>query len=150
MIAVPSPTLHPLTASWAAEHGATLCHVDRPDGYWEALAVLWTIPGDLVVVEHDMLPAPGVTETMAACRRPWCTSPYRVEAGMARESLGCTRFAARLKTRHPNLMGRLGEIGDELPAKDWRRLDVRLARLLRDLGYRAHTHRLSAHLHNYT
>lgn len=153
MIAVPFTDLHPLTAAWAAKHGATLFPVDPEamDGYWTLLATLWTLPGDLLVVEHDMIPAEGVTDAMTACPQPWCASPYPVASTMVYESLGCTRFSASLKDAHPNLMDRLGEIGgDGLPAKDWRRLDVRLAELLRRDGYRVHTHQPSTHLHNYT
>lgn len=152
MIAVPHTNLHPLTARWAQQHSARLFPLDPQDmeAYWRLLLVLWTVPGDLLVVEHDMIPAKGVTEAMTACKRPWCVSPYPVASTVVHESLGCTRFAARLKVRHPELMAALGKIGgDGLPAKDWRRLDVRLAALLRAYGYRAHQHRKSTHLHEY-
>lgn len=139
------------TRAWADRNAADITWLDPdPESYWRLLAAEWATPGDLLIVEHDMLPAPGVTEAMTACLRPWCCSPYRIAHSWLDEGLGCVKLAARLKDRHPDLMARLGEVtGDGLPARDWHRLDVRLARLLRDLGYAPHRHRRSVHLHDY-
>lgn len=139
------------TRRWADAHDAWVCELEADaESYWRLLAREWNRPGDLALVEHDMVPAAGVTDAMAACPRPWCTSPYRIENSWLGEGLGCVKLAARLKTRHSDLMLRLGEIADDgSPAKDWHRLDTRLARLLRDRGYRPHTHRRSRHLHDY-
>jgi hypothetical protein len=145
--------LRPETRAWAEQHGAEVVWLrpGDPEAYWRFLHERWGLPGDLLIVEHDMEPAEGATAAMLACPRPWCSSPYRIENGQwLTDGLGCIRLAARLKTRHPDLMDRLGEMtGDGLPPKDWRRLDVRLAQLLRSLGYRPHTHRRSVHLHDY-
>lgn len=148
--------LHEQTHQWAVKHGARLREIDPRDeaGYWKLLVDEWlTMPGDLVIVEHDMLPADGVVEEMEDCRRPWCTSPYQVTVyptNIVRNGLGCVKFAQRLKDRHPDLMHRLGDVaGDGLPARSWRRLDARLTDLLHLLGYRSHTHRRSTHLHDY-
>lgn len=146
--------LHPATERWAREHDARLVEIqpDDTEGYWRLLVAEWAQPGDLVIVEQDILPAPGVVAEMVACRRPWCTSPYpiTIHGHLVRTSLGCVKFAARLKIRHPDLMRRLGEVADTgLPARDWRRLDVRLGPLLEQLRYRAHAHRRSNHLHDY-
>lgn len=139
------------TRAWAEAHGARIAiHEADDEAYWRLLRELWAEPGDLILIEHDIVPADGVTETMGACPRPWCSSPYRIAHTWLAEGLGCTRFASRLKDRHPDLMDRLGEIGgDGMPPRDWHRLDTRLARLLLDLGYRPHPHRRSAHLHDY-
>ena len=144
--------LKPETRSWADRHGADVTWLDRDtEAYWRFLAAEWATPGDLLVVEHDILPAPGVTARMESCPRPWCSSPYRIENGLLPDGLGCVKLAGRLKERHRDLMERLGEMtGDGLPSKDWRRLDVRLSQLLRSLGYRPHAHRRSVHLHDYT
>lgn len=162
--------LHPATAQWmkqAHEHrpaGFTQLELgftaeldpDDPAAYWRLLADIWEgLPpkSNLTIVEQDIVPAPHVIAGMYYCRRPWCVSPYPIteQQVLARESLGCTKFAARLHQRHPDLMRRLGEMdGDGLPAKDWRRLDVRLAKLLRSLGYAPHQHRRSQHMHDYT
>lgn len=143
--------LQDATAAWAEKHGARLAWLEPdPEAYWRLLAGQWTEPGDLILIEHDIVPADGVTDAMAACGRPWCTSPYRIAHSYLTEGLGCVKLAARLKHRHPDLMHRLGQVtGDGLPAKDWHRLDVRLAALLRGLGYAPHAHRRSTHLHDY-
>ena len=144
--------LKPETRAWADRHAADVAWLDRDaEAYWRLLDREWRVPGDLVLVEHDVLPAPGVTTAMGACPRPWCSSPIRIEHTWLPDGLGCVRLAARLKERHPDLMTRLGEItGDGLPPKDWHRLDVRLSQLLRSLGYRPHLHRRSLHLHDYS
>jgi hypothetical protein len=143
--------LHEQTRQWAVSYGARICHLETDaEAYWRLLAQEWDAAGDMLLIEHDMLPADGVTDAMTDCRRPWCTSAYRIEHSWLADGLGCVKLAGRLKVRHPDLMIRLGEIaGDGLPAKDWHRLDTRLSRLLRDLGYRPHVHRRSQHLHDY-
>lgn len=155
MIVIPylAGMLHADTERWGAEHGAVLKRIRYGDdeGYWRLLSTLWKESGDLLIVEQDMLPSPHVTDRMARCRRPWCVSPFQVDGGAwAQEALGCTKFAARLKSRHPDLMVELGEstaYGDA--PKLWHRLDIRLALLMRELGYRPHIHKRSVHLHNY-
>ena len=144
--------LHETTREWAGAHDAAVYDLE-PDAeaYWRLLAREWAEPGDLVIVEHDMLPADGVTEAMAACPRPWCSSPYRIEHSWLVDGLGCVKLAGRLKQQHPDLMIRLGELADDgAPPRDWHRLDTRVSRLLRDLGYRPHAHRRSQHLHDYS
>jgi hypothetical protein len=144
--------LHDQTRAWADRHAADVAWLDPDDeAYWRLLHAEWAVPGDLLLVEHDMLPAPGVTGAMTACPRPWCSSPYQIANGhWLADGLGCVKLAARLKTRHPDLTARLGAMdGDGLPARNWRRLDTRLSALLRSLGYRPHAHRRSLHLHDY-
>jgi len=151
IVAAAPGMLHEATRRWAQAEGARICQLDADvEAYWRLLAAEWDRPGDLILIEHDMLPADGVTAAMGACARPWCTSPYRIEHTWLQDGLGCVKLAGRLKTRHPGLMGRLGDVdGDGSPAKDWHRLDTRLSQLLRTLGYRPHVHKRSLHLHDY-
>lgn len=148
--------LEDATREWAEASGARLNPLyDDPSAYWELLASEWRygeIDAPLVVVEHDVLPARGVVEAMQACPRPWCASPYQLGTGVwLDEGLGCTKFSAKLITDHPDLMEVVGRIdNDGMPARDWHRLDVRIARTLRDLGYAPHRHRRSTHLHDYS
>lgn len=140
------------TRAWADLHAADITWLSRDnEAYFRFLADEWcTVPGDLMLVEHDIVPAPGVTAQMESCPRPWCTSPFKIAHSWLPDGLGCVKLAARLKERHPDLMDRLGEMsGDGLPPRDWHRLDTRLASLLRGLGYRPHAHRRSLHLHDY-
>lgn len=157
MILVPytPAVLHEQTKAWAGGSGALMVDVSGGDStYWTALNVAWQgTPWHeaLAVVEHDMLPAPGVVDRMLACRRPWCSSPYEIaNHQMITDGLGVVKYSARLRSRHRELLETVGEICDDgLPAKNWRRLDTRISRTLRALGYRPHLHARSTHLHDY-
>lgn len=145
--------LDPRTSAWASTQDGVVRAELGPadDAYFNLLATCWAEPGDLLVVEHDMLPTVGVVDEMLACRWPWCASPYEV-ANRQRitDGLGCTKFSATLKQLHPSLMQAVGEICDDgLPAKNWRRLDTRVARMLRARGLMPHLHTDSLHLHDY-
>lgn len=126
---------------------------DDNRAYWRMLNFLWNTKGldDLTIVEHDMLPADGVIEEMVHCEEPWCTSPYR--CGLATtpdliDGLGCTNFSQSLRLAYPQVMRVVSCIAAHgLPAKDWRRLDVRIAQVLRGFGFEPHVHRRSIHLH---
>ena len=141
------------TEAWARERDDTvvlyLLDQSDPTDYWYMLSDVWTNDNDIVIVEQDMVPAKGVVDEMLACDNPWCTSPYKVgRTSVAIASLGCTKFSLELRRSNPDLMRVVGEIEDGLPAKDWRRLDVRIAQVLRRWGYQVHSsHRPSRHLH---
>lgn len=122
------------------------------DAYYKLLAAQWREPGDLLVVEHDMLPADGCVEEMLACRWPWCTAPYTIANGtQITEGLGVAKFSGTLKMLRPRFMDEVGAIADDgLPARDWRRLDTRISRVLRSGGHRPHLHTPAVHLHDYT
>lgn len=81
MVVVPytPDKLRPETARWAADNNARMRDVSGdPEAYLAALCDWWSEPGDLLVVEHDMLPASGVVEEMLDCPELWCSSPYRL------------------------------------------------------------------------
>jgi hypothetical protein len=145
--------LEPATRVWADANDAHLQHLGpEPDAYWALLAREWREPwGPLVIVEQDVVPAPGAVDGMEACPKPWCASPYQLGTGVwLEEGLGCTKFSARLRRDFPELLEAVGDVADYgVPAKDWHRLDVRLAAALRALGYAPHIHRRSLHLHDY-
>ena len=120
--------------------------------YWRMLMYAWKELGDTVIVEQDMLPADGVVEEMLACDQPWCTSPYRGSPNRREpdliDGLGCVKFSETLKSNEFDLMRVVGEMSEHgLPAKIWKRLDVRIAQSLRARGYEPHTHARSTHLH---
>lgn len=154
MIVVPhvAPMLRPETAIWARHYGATLVELPKDDheAYWRLLAHHWRQPGDLVVVEQDIVPAPGVVDEMLTCNSLWCASPYWVTGRWLSDGLGCTRFSAGLKSAVPDLLERVGyDTGPDAPAKHWCLLDWRTSRLLRSLGHEPHEHERSTHLHTY-
>lgn len=154
MILVPYTRLHPTTARLLNQHapGHVRVRLDPTDdaAYWALLARLWREPGDLMVVEQDIGLRAGVVEALAACREPWCGFPYAIGAQLL-VCLGCTRFTAELKAAEPDLLDAVGEDGTGgLPARHWKRLDVRILDHLRARGYTQHRHEPSVtHYHKY-
>lgn len=117
----------------------------RTTQYAEILQEAWLWPGDLIVVEHDILVPAGFAEGFQSCRQPWCSHPYPGPSDMLINSLGCVRFTAHLKTMQPDLMARAVGIdgqmdGGLVPAGDWRRMDTRIACLLQSMGHVVHPH----------
>jgi hypothetical protein len=154
MIVVPyvAPMLRAETAIWARHAGATLIELPKGDNeaYWRLLAHHWTRPGDLVVVEQDIVPAPGVVGDMLACDQLWCASPYWVTGRWLIDGLGCTKFSSELKSAEPDLLTDVGAIASpDGPERAWWLLDDRLSRLLRSLDRQPHEHERSTHLHDY-
>jgi hypothetical protein len=145
LILLPYTRLHPATARLANRHapGHVRVRLDPGDmsAYWRLLAKAWREPGDLVVIEHDIGVHAGVLPGFAACPEPYCGHAYPLDRGVLLACLGCTRFAASLKAAEPDLLDVVGEVtGDGLPARDWRRLDVRTGDELRRRGYSMHVH----------
>lgn len=141
------------TSEWAYGRGDVEA-VDvsgADDAYFKVLAAQWREPGDLLIVEHDMLPADGCVDEMLACRWGWCSAPYEVaNRQQITDGLGCTKFSGTLKMLRPQFMDEVGAIDDDgLPAKNWRRLDTRISRVLRAAGHRPHLHAPALHLHDY-
>lgn len=154
MILVPYTRLHPATGKLLRCHapGHVRARIDPADddGYWRLLAREWSQPGDLVVVEQDVGISAGVLPGFAACREPWCGHPYPIGA-QSLVCLGCTRFTAELKAAEPDLLDVVGRCADGgVPARHWRRLDVRLLDELRRRGYTQHRHVPAVrHYHKY-
>lgn len=155
MILLPYTRLNPATARLANRHapGHRKVRLDPADtsAYWRLLAACWREPGDLTVIEHDIGVHAGVIPGFAGCPEPWCGFPYPLDRGVMLACLGCTRFTAALKAAEPDLLEVVGEVtGDGLPAKDWRRLDVRIGDELKRRGYALHVHEPSVkHYHRY-
>lgn len=155
MILLPYTRLHPATAMLASRYapGHVRVKLDPADdaAYWRLLATAWREPGDLTVIEHDIGIRAGVAEGFASCREPWCGHEYPLDRGVLLACLGCTRFTSQLKAAEPDLLDVVGEVaGDGLPAKDWRRLDVRTSDELKRRGYAMHVHSPTVrHYHKY-
>jgi hypothetical protein len=112
----------------------------RPDAYQALLAAEWDRPGDLMLVEHDIGIHAGVVPGFEDCPELWCGHAYPIGEQML-VCLGCTRFRHELKQAVPDLCNRIDSLPfDGSPARDWRRMDVRLAGVLQGLGYAPHTH----------
>ncbi len=154
MILIPYTRLHPATARLANRHapGHRRVRLDPADmsAYWRLLAACWREPGELIVIEHDIGVHAGVIPGFAACPQPYCAHAYPIDGTIA-ACLGCVRFSAELKAAEPDLLEEVGEDASAgLPARDWRRLDVRILDALRKRGYQQHRHLPNvAHYHRY-
>lgn len=153
-VLVPYTRLHPSTAILLDRHapGHERVALDPADfsAYWALLAQKWREPGDLLIVEQDIGIHTGVVEGLTQCPQPWCGHPYPIGRQLL-VCLGCTRFSAALKAAEPDLLDAVGEdASGGLPAKDWRRLDVRILDHLRRRGYTQHRHEPAvSHFHLY-
>lgn len=154
MILLPYTRLHPAAARLANRYapGHERVRLDPDDGtaYWRLLADAWPLPGDLVVIEHDIGISASVIPGFASCREPWCGHPYAIGQQLL-VCLGCTRFTAELKAAEPDLLETVGRDGTGgLPARVWQRLDVRILDELRRRGYCQHRHEPPVrHYHRY-
>lgn len=154
MILLPYTRLHPVTARLANAHapGHVRARLDPADdaAYWRLLAHSWTQPGSTLIVEQDVGIRAGVIEELERCPEPWCGFPYPIGRQLL-VALGCTRFTAALKAAEPDLLDAVGEDATGgLPARDWRRLDVRILDHLHARGYEQHRHEPAVrHFHKY-
>jgi hypothetical protein len=104
--------------------------------------------GELVVLGEiaHIVASKETIEDLRACPHKWCVIPYRGARGIwLDQSLGCTKLGAF------SFEFRLELDGHPFPLEDWRRLDVRIANLLRAHRIQRHVHGLSVeHRHIYT
>jgi hypothetical protein len=136
------------TARWAWEYGADLVELDSSDeAYWRALCQWWIEPGDLVVVEQDIVPAEGVVDEMLGCEQPWCSSAYDIGGIEWGWGLGCAKFSYGLRARYMDLAVQAGDpYHDPEPKGAWWQLDTRLSYRLVQRGVLPHGHERSRHL----
>ena len=153
----PHVTIHPDTRAALDEYapGWVGHELDPADmtAYSRWMVDRWADGIDLTIVEHDIVIHEGVLPGFADCPDPWCLYPY---SGPARQvlaqSLGCVRFRAGLLTAIPLAVKASSAVNDsgDLPPGDWRRLDIRLAGVLRGNGYTPHVHEpMVGHRHHY-
>jgi hypothetical protein len=117
----------------------------RNDAYADLLVELWAEGADsgFAIVEQDIQVHAGVLPAWGRCRHRWCGFGYIVgyqdfQPGVY---LGCTRFSDRVVRDHPDVMVEACSIdNDGLAAKDWRRMDVRVDKVLRSWGERPVMH----------
>ena len=106
---------------------------------------------DLVVVEQDVAVGPETFRQYEACPEWLCTAPNWA-AGRVQPTTACVRFRAGFKAGHPDLMAAAAALDDaqDVPAGDWRRIDVRIYGASRQQGVSAHVHEPQVlHLHDY-
>jgi hypothetical protein len=139
------------THTWAVFHDQAQLNLISSDdeSYHKALVNWWSEPEDLIIVEQDIVPAPGVVKEMLACSRDWCCSPYLIAGKLLiHNGLGCVKFSKSLRQTHPDMAQQAGvPCGEDEPPNVWWQLDARLAHLLMSAGYYPHPHQQSIHLH---
>lgn len=148
-----SPTVRPAdqVATWAWLHEAeTLGKADvkhapclSPKDYAIELNRHWSFYGDLVIVEHDIVPSHDSLYEFATCPRPFCAADYRLSSGELwsevadHDCLGLVRMTRRLResvSSRPSV--------PQVPYGD-------LAHALGErLGMRAHLHGAVTHNHS--
>ena len=129
---------HPLAVAALHRHAPQAEIVDlgvEHDAYYRLLSDLWQAGESFLVVEHDIEIHGSVLPQVAVCGGDWCVFPYYgAGTSLLEHSLGCTRFAAPLLARQPDLMAKL-------PVRDWRRLDCEMFPALLTAGERRCVHR---------
>lgn len=119
------------------------------DAYWSLFRDLWRAGEDFMLVEHDILIAPGTVEAFTRCPEPWCAAPGGIDVArkMARRRtsrdhveayLQCNRWRAAAMAAHPDAA--------DIAEHDWRRMDGQLLSSLRE-RVAVHSHHELATLH---
>jgi hypothetical protein len=124
--------LHPATAAAARAAGGVPWRLDPADdtAYALLLSCLWSSGEGFTVLEEDVEPPPRWTAAFDACPSGWCCRSPRLRPGLA--WLGCVRFRPEFCAEHPTAMVEAMSIEDDgAPAWTWRKVDVRLERVLR-------------------
>lgn len=157
-VIVPVVTLHPLTEASLRLYAPTAERIDVSQSdraYCDLLARLWAEGESVLLVEHDIEIHAGVVEAARRCRHLWCAWPYEGGAwanpgdSLLYESLGCTKFSAKMMSDEPDLLAVAAALTQGLPAGDWRRMDVSVAPTLKQRGYTVHSHGPVIHHHDY-
>lgn len=105
------------------------------DSYYDLFADLWRARQDFLLVEHDIMLAPGTVDALERCPEPWCACPigvtYRM-TGSPDAFLQCNRWRAELMAARLDIL-------ELTPAqREWPGLSALLERL-------PPTHRPHAH-----
>lgn len=147
---------------------------DNPWDYANALRELWRAPGELIVLEQDVVVPEGAIANLLACDEDWCTHPHWTGSRYDLQTLGLVKFGGEMRYlfRHladralgrrdpngPHAAVRFGDI-DPWGSPDpwdwpttipWHQCDTQLAKALIDAGYAVHIHNPpTRHLRHYT
>lgn len=135
--------------SWGGHY--TFQQIDQDNDYAYASAFLgwWNVPAETIVIEQDVVPAPGQILDMLACERPWCVRPYHVGEGRFTTGLGFCKFSVQLKRTFTSV----GYLASRDPrgkglGVHWKSLNESIDRQLTRYGVIPHVHRPAVeHLH---
>lgn len=125
--------------------------LDPADPYAYAAAVMnwWEARMDLVVIEQDVVPAPGMIEALLACDQPWCGHPYHVGEGRYTYGLGLCKISNLVMEHWPALaMLAMRDHRGKVCAQPWTAVNEALWRQMIRNGYQMHHHDgAPVHLH---
>lgn len=162
-------------AVYEQTRGAAVFLADPGGGlfYADLLRGLWHEPGELIVVEQDVVPPPGSLQALHDCPALWCGHMLPFQGGVNSGTLGLAKFSAECKRVFPLLFDfalarppwlktvaclKAGEV-DPYAAPDmrdwpssvgWPRCDIMIRRELEVRGARWHCHEPApTHLHDW-
>lgn len=155
MIAVPfvDGMLRPETLAaldaWGGPYTTWPLERANPQDYAGKFLAWWNTPGDLIVIEQDIVAPPGLITELAACEDVWCSVRYHVGDGRYTTGLGMAKFSGILKRAHPwaghNIVADPRGSGRMV---DWISLNEAVERHLTRLGVACHIHDTPVeHLH---
>lgn len=112
-----------------------------PYSYARWFAAMWNNGGDLVVIEHDMVPEPIHVRRLIECEAEWCSHYYHVGQSVYTTGLGFCKFSHNLQCRLP-LIGQYAMTsprtrGGLVP---WQGLNESIDRALVRRGVTQHVH----------
>lgn len=124
---------------------------DKPLEYARDLRLWWRRPGDLVVVEQDVVIPPRSLRRLLACPHPWCGHLLPYAGQLLPAALGYVRFNGSLKLLYPELMeSALGDPAEPSRPCLWYHADGRIARWMRMHKIEWHRHDPAvSHLHDW-
>ena len=110
--------------------------------YWRLLRDLWDGGETVVIVEHDIVPAPGMVLGLFDCPSQWCAHEYRMDDIIA-TAFGLVKFGSDMLLGTSNL---ISGILDQ--HRVWSGLDSMVIAELHRRGYSEHVHQPPVrHLH---
>jgi len=134
---------------WGGSYAFQPLDPHDPYAYARALMEWWERRMDLVVIEHDIVPGPGMIEALLACDQPWCGHPYHIGEGRYTYGLGLCKVSADVINHRPGLAimamrdhrGQVGKVR-------WPAVNESFGRQMARYGYTMHHHApAAAHLH---
>lgn len=135
--------------SWGGPYTFHILAAGDPYAYARAFMDWWETHLDLVVVEHDIVPAPGMIEGLLTCPEPWCGHAYHVGQGRYTTGLGLCKISRSVMDTHPGLgMLAMRDHRGRVARIEWPGVNEALDRQMIRYGYRMHVHDpVVEHLH---
>lgn len=109
----------------------------------------WRKPGSTILLEQDVVPAPGQLRELAGCWRDWCTVPVSLGRQVSSVTLSLVKFSDELKRQYSSLMVEAtASLTEPGRLRHWRSCDMGVLRQMNSYGVTRHEHRPAArHLH---